>query len=58
MKISEFEEAELRVGVENMYAIGGMDTVLTCVNEMQQYMIIILTKLNEILEAENKKGNI
>lgn len=58
MKIPEFEEARLKVDTMDMYKKGGAYTVLECINEMQQCMIIILTKLNEILEDENKKGNI
>lgn len=53
--VSEAEEAEFRVMTANLYKQGGAYQVLTCVSVMQKVQIIILTKLNEILDEEKKK---
>lgn len=58
MKISPLEETTLRMDTIEMYKTGGTENVLAAVDMMQQCIFVILTKLNEILEAENKKGNI
>lgn len=52
-KISEPDEAELRISTKSMYQTGGTINVLDCVLTMQKYQIIILKKLNELLEEEN-----
>jgi hypothetical protein len=54
MKISETKEAELRVQTQMMYNKGGIDSVLGCISEMQQCQIVILIKLNEILDQQIK----
>lgn len=53
--IPEPTEAELRVSTRNMYKEGGIVNVLSCVLTMQKVQIIILKKLNEILEEETMK---
>lgn len=53
-KISEPDEAELRVSTARMYQLGGVTNVLDCVLTMQKVQVIILKKLNEILEQEGK----
>lgn len=55
MKLSEFDEAELRVQTQNMYAAGGAENVLEAVLTMQRCAVVILKKLNEILENENNE---
>ncbi len=55
MKMSEIDEAELRVETQNMYNYGGVMNVLACVDAMQKCQLIIMLKLNEILEEEAKK---
>lgn len=54
-KITEEEEAELKVMTSEMYRDGGWTNVLACINTLQKVQIIILTKLNEILEEERKR---
>lgn len=49
MKISELDEAELKVQTQLMFDNGGIDNVLACVSTMQKCQFIILEKLNEIL---------
>ena len=55
MKLSEFDEAQLKVQTQNMYTAGGVMNVLECVSTMQRCMIVILKKLHEILEEEKRK---
>lgn len=58
MKITEEEEAEFKVMTSEMYKNGGALNVLSCVSTMQKVQIIILRKLNELLEEEkNEKEN-
>lgn len=52
--MTEFEEAELRISTQVLYEKGGIDNVLACVCEMQRVQVVILKKLNEILENEQK----
>ncbi len=52
MNIPEPDEAELRVSTKLMYEQGGVDNVLSCISVMQKCQLIILQKLNEILEEE------
>jgi len=52
MQISEADEAEFRVMTANMYKQGGAFNVLACVSTMQKVQIIIMKKLNELLEEE------
>lgn len=52
MDIPEPDEAELRVGVTQMYKAGGVENVLACVIILQKSINIILSKLNEILDEE------
>lgn len=54
-KIPEPDEAELRAGTTQMYRQGGIENVLNCVLTMQKCQVIIMKKLNELLEEENKK---
>ena len=49
-QIPEVDEAELKVMTQNMYNEGGIFNVLECVSTMQKCQVIILTKLNEIIE--------
>lgn len=56
MKITEEQEAEFKVMTTAMYKHGGMANVLACVSTMQKVQIIILKKLNELIEAE-KNGD-
>lgn len=49
MRISELDEAELKVQTENMYRAGGIENVLACVSTMYACQIIIMQKLNELL---------
>lgn len=55
--IPEIDEAELRVSTTLMYREGGIENVLACVSAMQKCQVIILTKLNEILDEERGKTN-
>ncbi len=55
MKVPEFDEAELKVSTTQMYKQGGIENVLACVSIMQKCQIIILTKLNELLEEDKRK---
>ena len=52
MQISEEDEAEFKVMTANMYKHGGAFNVLACVSTMQKVQIIIMKKLNELLEEE------
>lgn len=54
MNIPESDEAELRVSTTLMYKEGGIENVLACIIAMQKCQNIILTKLNEILDAEKR----
>lgn len=56
-KISEPDEAELRVSTANMYRLGGINNVLDCVLTMQKCQLVILQKLNEILQEEGNNGS-
>ncbi len=56
MKLSEEHEAELKVQTQNMFNCGGASNVLECISTMQQAQIVILLKLNEILERDNAKS--
>lgn len=58
MKITPLEEATLRMDTVMMYKTGGVTNVMDAVDMMNQCIFVILTKLNEILEEESKKGNI
>lgn len=51
-KIPEPTEAELRVSTANMFRAGGTLNVLQCVLVMQKCQIIVLKKLNELLEEK------
>lgn len=55
MLISEIDEAELKASTTLLYKDGGIDNVLSCILTMQRVQIIMITKLNEILDEENKK---
>jgi len=52
--IPEIDEAELKVATRMMYQRGGVQNVLNCVMAMERVQGIILAKLNEILDDEEK----
>lgn len=52
LKISEEDEAEFRVMTTNLYRESGVYSVLACVSTMQKIQIIMMTKLNELLDEE------
>ncbi len=52
-KISEDQEAELRVMTSNMYKAGGALNVMACISTISKVQLIIADKLNEILEEES-----
>ncbi len=52
-RISEEQEAELKVMTLNMYRSGGILNVFACIRAIGQVQLIIAKKLNEILEDEN-----
>jgi len=52
LRITETEEAELKVMTTTMFREGGVYNVLACVSTIQRAQIIILTKLNELLLEE------
>lgn len=54
-KVPEEQEAELRVSTTEMFKAGGAINVLNCVLVMQKCQIIILKKLNELLDEEQRK---
>lgn len=54
MKISELDEADLKVQTENMYRAGGIENVLACVSTMYACQIVIMRKLNEIILNEKR----
>lgn len=56
-KVPEIDEAQLKADTVLMFKEGGVLNVLDCVDTMQRCQIIILTKLNEILDEEKFKGN-
>lgn len=58
MNVPITDEAELRVQTEVLYKQGGADNVLTCIATLQKCQIIILSKLNELLEEEIQSGEI
>ena len=58
MKVTPLEEAQLRIDTVEMYKNGGVPNVMDAVDMMNQCIFIILSKLNEILDEEIKKGNI
>lgn len=49
------DEAELRVSTTQMYRAGGAASVLHCVFAMQKVQLIILTKLNELIDLDQAK---
>lgn len=51
-ELTPFEEAELKVETINMYRAGGILNVFSAVTMMGKCQLIILKKLNEILEEE------
>ena len=51
-RITEDEEAELKVMVTNMYKAGGAMNVLDCISTIGKVQLIIAKKLNEILTEE------
>lgn len=55
MKITEEQEAEFKVMTANMYKHGGFANVLACVSTMQKVQIIILKKLNELIEEDKNE---
>ena len=55
MNVPEMDEAELRVSTAKMYREGGVMNVLACVSTLQKCQIIILNKLNELIELDNAK---
>jgi len=52
-RVPEPDEAELRFSTTQMYKHGGAINVLNCVLVMQKCQIIILKKLNELLEEKS-----
>jgi len=54
MEIHPIDEIELKIQTQNMFNAGGTENVLDCVSTLQKCQIIILTKLNEILESSNE----
>jgi len=52
IKISEADEAEIKVMITNLYKSDGVYAVLASVQTMQKVIIIIMKKLNELLEEE------
>jgi hypothetical protein len=52
LRISAADEAELRVATKHMFESGGVYNVLACVATIQRAQIIILQKLNELLDEE------
>jgi hypothetical protein len=48
------DEAEIRVLVADLYKREGVYSVLMSVSKMQKIIIATMTKLNELLEAEEK----
>jgi len=53
MNINILDEIDLKLQTQKMYEMGGIDNVLSCISTMQKCQIIILTKLNEILNAKS-----
>lgn len=51
-RVPELDEAELKVQTQLMFDRGGVINVLECVSTMQQCQVIILQKLNEILNEK------
>lgn len=51
-KVPELEEAQLKIDTIAMYKSGGIINVLDCIDTMRRCEIIILEKLNEILDNE------
>lgn len=54
MEIPEVDEAELKVATTMMYRKGGVQNVLTCIAAMQKVQLIIMGKLAELLDEEEK----
>lgn len=52
-RITEDQEAELKVMTTNMYKVGGALNVLACISTIGKVQLIIAKKLNEILAEEN-----
>lgn len=55
IKISEADEAEIKVMITNLYKSDGVYAVLASVQTMQKVIIIIMRKLNELLEEEKSQ---
>lgn len=53
--ISPEEEAEFRVMTTEMFKKGGALNVLDCVLTMQRVQIVILKKLQELLDEKTQK---
>jgi hypothetical protein len=52
--MNNLDEAELKVMTQNLYNHGGAENVLDCVKTMNRCILIILQKLNEILDEKEK----
>ncbi len=52
-RISEDQEAELKVMTTNMYKAGGVLNVMACISTIGKVQLIIAKKLNEILTEES-----
>lgn len=53
-RISEEDEAELRVMTLRMYEEGGMENVLDCLDTIYHVQEIILDKLDELIHEKHK----
>ena len=53
MNLPALDEAELKIMTVNMYKFGGTENVLKAVQIMQECQIVMLQKLQEILESTN-----
>ena len=51
-RISEIDEAEFKVMVTKLFRNEGVYGVLACIHTMREVEIIMLRKLNELLEEE------
>ena len=52
LNLPEMTEAELKVSTKNMFKLGGAENVLSCVLMLQKCQIVILRKLNDLLNGE------
>ncbi len=52
--LSEIDEAELKAATKMLYHAGGVMNVLNCVIAMQKVQGIMLAKLNELIDEEEK----